>query len=107
LDEAELVRQYAQCRAVVFAPFDEDYGFVTMEAFRSGKPVITCTDSGGPAELVRDGENGFVADPTPEALAGSMRRLMEHRGEAERLGDAARADAARLTWPATVKRLLE
>lgn len=107
LDESELVRQYAQCRAVVFAPFNEDYGFVTMEAFSSGKAVITCTDSGGPAELVRDGASGLVAEPTPEALARSMRMLMDDRARAERLGHAARADAARLTWPDTVKRLLE
>jgi glycosyltransferase involved in cell wall biosynthesis len=42
---------------------------VTVEAFMCGKPVITCRDSGGPAELVRNEENGFVTDPTPEALA--------------------------------------
>ncbi len=107
LDENELVRQLAQCRAVVFAPFDEDYGFVTMEAFSSGKPVITCSDSGGPAELVRDGENGLVADPTPEAVAKSMRVLMDDRARAERYGETAQTDAARLMWPETVKRLLE
>ncbi len=106
LDESELVRQLAHCRAVVFPPFDEDYGFVTMEAFASGKAVITCTDSGGPAELVRSEVNGLVANPTPEALARSMRTLMDDRARAERYGDAARADAARLTWPETVKTLL-
>jgi glycosyltransferase involved in cell wall biosynthesis len=107
LDESELVRQYAHCRAVVFAPFDEDYGFVTMEAFASGKPVITCTDSGGPAELVRDGETGFVSEPTPEGLARGMRMLIDDRALAERFGAAARADASRLTWQETARRLLE
>jgi glycosyltransferase involved in cell wall biosynthesis len=107
LDEHELVRQYAQCRGVVFAPFDEDYGFVTMEAFSSGKAVITCADSGGPAELVRDGVNGFIVDPAPEALATRMRALMDDRVRAEQMGQAAQQDAARLTWPETVKRLLE
>jgi len=43
----------------VFPPFEEDYGFVTAEAFASGKAVITCRDSGGPAELVED-EKKFV-----------------------------------------------
>ena len=43
----------ARCRAVCFPPRDGDYGFVTVEAFASRKPVVTCRDSGGPAELVR------------------------------------------------------
>ena len=48
LDDAEMIDHLARCRAVVFPPFNEDYGFVTVEAFMCGKPVITCTDSGGP-----------------------------------------------------------
>ena len=69
LSDQEMIDHFARCRAVVFPPFNEDYGFVTVEAFMCGKPVITCRDSGGPSELVRDGENGYVTDPTPEALA--------------------------------------
>ena len=53
----------------VFPPLEEDYGFVTAEAFASAKAVVTCSDSGGPAELVEDGVNGFVCEPTPDALA--------------------------------------
>ena len=69
LDEAALVDHLARCRAVVFPPFDEDYGFVTVEAFAAAKAVITCTDSGGPTELVQDGVSGLVSEPTPAALA--------------------------------------
>jgi glycosyltransferase involved in cell wall biosynthesis len=106
LTETALVHHYAQCRAVVFPPLLEDYGFVTVEAFASAKPVITCTDSGGPAELVKDGETGLVAEPTPAALAGAMRRLVDERTVAERLGQAGRALAVRLTWPETLRRLM-
>ncbi|HXV65282.1 MAG TPA: glycosyltransferase family 4 protein, partial [Vicinamibacteria bacterium] len=35
LSEEQLLDYYSRCRAVFFAPFMEDYGFVTMEAFRS------------------------------------------------------------------------
>jgi glycosyltransferase involved in cell wall biosynthesis len=52
----------------VFPPLQEDYGFVTVEAFASRKAVITCRDSGGPAELVQDGVSGFVCEPTPASL---------------------------------------
>jgi len=104
-DEA-MLDHLARCRAVCFPPLDEDYGFVTVEAFASRKAVITCVDSGGPVELVRDGETGLVSDPTPEALAGAMARMMDDAAFAERLGGAAAARAAMLTWPAAVKRLV-
>lgn len=106
LDDTSLLTHLAACRAVVFPPFDEDYGFVTMEAFSSAKAVITCRDSGGPAELVRDGVNGAIADPTPQSLAHAMRAVMDDRLLAIRRGESARADANRLTWPDTVRTLL-
>ena len=96
----------ARCRAVVFAPLDEDYGFVTVEAFASQKAVVTCTDSGGPAELVTDGVHGLVTAPTPAALAAGLRRLMDDRDAAERMGRAGRERGAALRWDETVRRLL-
>ena len=97
----------ARCRAVAFVPFDEDYGFVTVEAFAAGKAVVTCSDSGGPTELVTDGVNGVVCAPTAVALASGLGRLMQDRDAAERLGAAGRARVATLTWPDTVARLLD
>jgi glycosyltransferase involved in cell wall biosynthesis len=105
VSEAELVDHYARCRAVVFAPWNEDYGFVTLEAFRSAKAVVTCPDSGGPAELVRHGENGLTSEPTPAALAEQLDALAD-RGRAERLGQAAQAAAAVYTWDKTVEALV-
>ena len=106
LTDQQMIDHYARCRAVVFPPFNEDYGFVTIEAFMCGKPVITCTDSGGPAELVRDGDSGYVTAPTPEALAAAMRRLVDDRRLAARLGEAGAATARAMTWPDAVRRLL-
>jgi glycosyltransferase involved in cell wall biosynthesis len=106
IDEATLLDHLARCRAVVFPAFNEDYGFVSVEAFSSCKAVLTCRDSGGPAELVNDGANGMVCDPTPEAVARGMRRLTDDRNLAIRLGETGAADAARLTWPAAVDKLV-
>ena len=75
LPEPDMLEHLARCRVVCFPPVSEDYGFVTVEAFASGKPVITCTDSGGPAELVIGGERGLVCAPTPEAMAKALRRV--------------------------------
>ncbi len=106
LDEAELVDHLARSRGVVFVPKREDYGFVTVEAFASGRAVITATDSGGPAELVRDGVNGFVTPPEPHALARAMTALMDSPSLAERMGSEGLKDVASLTWPKTVEKLL-
>ena len=51
--------------AVVYAPYDEDYGYVTLQAFLAGKPVITTTDAGGVLEWVEHEVTGLVAEPTP------------------------------------------
>ncbi len=91
---------------MAFLPFDEDYGFVTVEAFAAGKPVVTCSDSGGPTELVTDGVTGRVVAGTAAAVAGALRDVMADPADAERMGTAARARGALLTWPATVARLL-
>lgn len=106
LGDDDMLGHLARCRAVAFVPFDEDYGFVTAEAFASAKAVITCRDSGGPTELVTDGETGVVCAPTAAALAGGLARVAGDRPGAERMGQAARARGAALTWPATVARLL-
>jgi glycosyltransferase involved in cell wall biosynthesis len=106
LTDAELVNQLARCRAVCFPPFQEDYGFVTAEAFASRKAVITCHDSGGPAELVQDGVNGFVCEPTAQALARAFGAVMSDAAAAERLGQGAFAAGAKLNWPDTVARLM-
>ncbi|HUE88019.1 MAG TPA: glycosyltransferase [Vicinamibacterales bacterium] len=106
IDDETLIRHLAECRAVVFPPFNEDYGFVTVEAFASGKAVLTCRDSGGPAELVRDGVNGLVTNPTPESLARALRAVTDDRRLAIRMGEAGAAAAARMTWPDAVSKLL-
>lgn len=107
LTDEELVSSLAWSRAVVFPPLQEDYGFVTVEAFASRRAVITCVDSGGPSELVEDGVSGFVCQPTPEAIAGAMRRLADDRSLAERMGTAAFTAGSRLTWSATVAKLVQ
>jgi glycosyltransferase involved in cell wall biosynthesis len=106
LTETELVHHLARCRAVVFPPADEDYGFVTAEAFASSKAVVTCTDSGGPLDLARSEQNALVVAPTPSAMADAFARLMDSKTLAESLGKAASATAAEMTWAAALKKLV-
>ncbi len=77
-----------------------------MAAFVSRKAVITCVDSGGPAELVRPDEDGLVVQPDPESLAQAFRLVMDDAALAERLGATAEARAREFTWDRTIRRLL-
>ncbi len=105
----ELVRRYASCLCVVYAPYDEDLGYVTLQAFRAGKPVVTASDAGGVLEWVQDGVNGFVTDGSPEAMADAVDRLAGDRALAARMGEAGRATVERMAgsgWRPVVDRLL-
>jgi glycosyltransferase involved in cell wall biosynthesis len=106
INEDQLVEHLAQCRAVCFPPFDEDYGIVTVEAFACRKPVITCTDSGGPTELVIDDVSGRICAPAPEALAIALREMMDKPTTARRLGDAGHEQVSKMTWENALKKLI-
>ena len=65
IPEEEKARLMADAFAVLYLPINEDsYGYVTLEAFHAAKPVLTFTDSGGTLELIEDGHNGLVVEPT-------------------------------------------
>lgn len=102
----QLVDLYGGARAIVYAPFDEDYGYVTLEAFLSAKPVVTATDSGGTLEFVLDGENGFVCAPEPTAIGQAIARVAADPDLARRLGQSGLARAAQVTWDGVVEQLV-
>src|SRR5262245_9377984 len=97
---------YAGALGVVYAPFDEDYGYVPLEAFLAAKPVITTTDAGGPLEFVRDDDNGLVCEPEAAPLGAAIDRLAADRALAERLGRAGRHVAETITWDGVIEQLL-
>jgi glycosyltransferase involved in cell wall biosynthesis len=107
VDDEQLVDLYSGALAVLYAPYDEDYGYVTLEAFLSRKPVITARDSGGTLEFVEDGVNGLVCDPAAEAMAAAIADLVRDRARAARLGDAGYARAATVTWNGVIEKLIK
>jgi glycosyltransferase involved in cell wall biosynthesis len=108
VDAEELIRLYAGCRAAYYAPLNEDYGYVTVEAFLSGKPVVTTTDAGGPLEFVTDGETGLVTPPTPEAIADGIDRLWAlPEARLREMGEAGRQRVTGITWDHVIDRLTE
>jgi glycosyltransferase involved in cell wall biosynthesis len=104
---SRLLELLSGCLAVYHAPFDEDYGFVTLEAFLSKKPVITAPDSGGPTEFIRDGETGLVVDLDPEKLGEAIRRLVGDREKVAAMGEAGSRVANAITWDPVIEALLK
>lgn len=105
--EAEKRVFYAHALGVVFVPRDEDLGYITLEAMYAAKPVITCTDSGGPLEFVRHGETGWVVEPNPEALAESIELLWANKARSRAMGEAGRTrvQGLNLSWDRVVETL--
>ena len=107
VDDDRLVDLYRDALAVVYPPFDEDFGYVTLEGFLAAKPVVTCTDSGGPTEFVVDGVNGCLCAPAAEAIGEALATLAGDRARAGELGLAGRETARRITWDGVVEKLVE
>ena len=94
--DEELLNLYRQALAVYYAPHDEDYGYVTLEAFASGRPVIAARDSGGVLEFVRSGQNGLVVDPSEVSVAEAVNQLRHDSALANSLGRQGRELVERL-----------
>jgi glycosyltransferase involved in cell wall biosynthesis len=100
---------YLGALGVYYGPFDEDYGYVTIEGFAARRPVVTLTDAGGPLEFVADQQTGLVTPPEPEAIAHAFDVLFSNRPKAKALGEAGH-DVIRERvpgWPEVVARLTD
>lgn len=102
----DLVGLYRDALAVIYPPFDEDFGYVTLESFLARKPVITCVDSGGPNEFVVDGQNGFVCQADPVAIANAVNTLAADRTRAAGMGEAGYDVARRISWDGVIEKLV-
>ena len=92
---------------MIFPPADEDYGYIALEAFLSRKPVVTCTDSGGPLEFVVEGENGRVVAPGADALAEATGALLADAQKSRKFGESGFERVRGIRWENAVTALLE
>jgi len=108
ISDQEMVQLYAGALGVCYLPFDEDYGYVTLEGMLAGKPVVVARDSGGAAEFVEHERNGLIVEPDPRAIAESLDQLYSSRDRAHRMGESGREKvlAMKLSWQNVVEKLI-
>ncbi len=105
IDDERAIDLYANARAVVYAPVDEDYGFATVEAFMSERPVITTTDAGGVLEFVAHQANGLVVEPDAGSVAGALDRAFNSPGLCREWGRAGSLCVRSINWDTVVEKL--
>lgn len=107
VDDDSVIQYYAHAAAVYYAPLDEDYGYATVEAMLSGKPVITTHDAGGVLEFVRDQETGLVGTSDPQSVAGMLDYAASHPEELAAYGRRAYKLVQGLSWDTTIAALMK
>lgn len=106
VSDQELLDLYANALAVLFVPKDEDFGYITIEAMLSHKPVIVCTDSGEPARLVKNGRSGYVVRTDPVEIAAAMSVLAGDLELARTMGEHAYQHVPSQSWDEVVDRIV-
>jgi glycosyltransferase involved in cell wall biosynthesis len=98
---------FASADAFVFPSRTETLGLVLLEAMAAGCPVVAAA-SGGIPDIVQDGVNGYLFDPTNELGAiAATQRLLSQAEERETLRRNARAEAERWSWSAATQQLTQ
>ena len=108
VSEAEMIELYANALGICYLPFDEDYGYVTLEGMLSGKPVIVPVDGGGATEFISHNEEGLVIEAEPKAIAAALDSLFGDRERARAMGARAleKIRSFDLSWSRVVEKLI-
>ncbi len=92
-DDATLATLYSAADVMVTPSMQEAFGKTLIEAFACATPVVAY-DSGGPADIVDHGDNGYLARPfDPASLADGIAWCFAEADRAAALGRAGRAKA--------------
>jgi len=101
-----VLRLMRSCDVLVLPSIVEGRALVQQEAMACGLPLIVTRNAGG-EDLIVEGETGFLVPAgSPVAIAEKIEWFLENRGKLPGMGEAARAKAAELTWPAYGAKIL-
>ena len=105
LQGLELASAFASADAFVFPSLTETLGLVLLEAMAAGCPVVAA-NSGGIPDIVTDGVNGYLFEPTdPNGAITATKRLLAATEEREQLRAKARQEAEKWGWAAATHQL--
>lgn len=108
VSESEMIELYANALGVCYLPFDEDYGYVTLEGMLSGKPVVVASDGGGATEFIEHEREGLIVKPEPRAIAEALDSLHTNRSRAQAMGERGqeKLKTMKLSWQHVVESLI-
>ncbi len=78
----------------------ESFPLVVLEAMAMARPIIA-TNVGGIPEILRPGENAFLAEPRPEAFASALEAFMDRQEAWRPMGLRNAAAVRKYGWDAT------
>lgn len=105
VSDDDLLTLLATARAAVYTPVNEDYGYVTLEAFLSGKTLVTTDDTGGVLEFATR-ESGFIAAPTAPGLGAAMTEAWNtHPARLREMAEVGRLRVEPIQWDAVIDAL--
>ena len=105
VDDATLDGLYRAADCFVFPSFAEGFGLPVLEAMLRGAPVA-CSNATSLPEVA--GDAALLFDPLDvDAIAVSIRRILEDAALAERLRAAGLERGKRFSWEETARRTLE
>ncbi|KAK3290385.1 uncharacterized protein B0H64DRAFT_57328 [Chaetomium fimeti] len=93
-----LAAAYASADIFLHCSTTETFGLVVLESMASGVPVVA-RDEGGPSDIVRDGETGYLTPPADlTAFVDRVMTLAKDAGLRKQFSTNARAHAEQATW---------
>ena len=106
--EPEVIALYANALGVCYLPFDEDYGYVTLEGMLSGKPVVVASDGGGATEFIEHEREGLIVEPDARAIAEALDSLYADRSRARAMGTRGqeKLESMKLSWQHVVESII-
>ena len=104
VSESEPARLYGQARLVLYAPYEEPFGLVPIEAMACGTPVLAVPE-GGIVETVIDGATGFLAPRDVHAFSERIRLLLDSPEAVRVAANAASIVREQWSWTVSVGKL--
>lgn len=107
VNDEELIKLYSNAFAVYFAPVDEDYGYITLEALLSQKPLVTSDDAGGVLEFVEDDRSAYIVTPNDVEIGERINILYNNKKMCKDMGNYGYQKVKNISWDSVIDKLTQ